>query len=171
MGKLSDVPDMQRVMEKSIRNSARKHYSDEQIDALTQSYKEQYNDFILNTQFEVVIAEHRDRISGFGAIDYQYSSINSLFVHPEFMGQGIGESILKKLENMAKEWFCDGLMVFASINAAGFYEKYGYTEIRNVDIETPDGRFVPSVLMSKEFEGCKFTLPIPDGMVEFRSDF
>ena len=151
-GSMIDVEDMQSIMEKALNEQANQEYTDRELKALTQSYKKLFTGLLVNVSSIVYIAILNGEKAGFGGVTLTYKNINALFVKPEYMSQGVGSDLLELLEDEARDEGLDGLSVFASINAVGFYENSGYRKYSEERIETPDGRSVPSVLMTKEFE-------------------
>jgi ribosomal protein S18 acetylase RimI-like enzyme len=57
--------------------------------------------------------------------------IHSLFVHPEFQGQGVGSKLLAKLELTATDAKTNVIWLSSSVAAKGFYAKFGYSLVRS----------------------------------------
>ena len=78
----------------------------------------------------VVIAEHDERLIGFGCIDVNAKEqVRWIFIVPEFQSTGIGSRILNELETRA--WGC-GLRSIRLHSAPGaeiFYRKHGYSHV------------------------------------------
>lgn len=50
----------------------------------------------------------------------------SLYVHPQFLGIGVGKRLLAHIENVAKTMGIEIMHCQSSVNAKKFYEKHGY---------------------------------------------
>lgn len=81
---------------------------------------------------KVYVALENSNIIGTAGIDKSWYNDNgeywilSVFVKPENHSEGIGKSLIYKLEEYAKEINARKLVVPASITACGFYHKLGY---------------------------------------------
>ena len=123
------------IRTEKITNS--KDYSEEWINALEK--RAQPSDILERagwTHFYVV--EENDTIIGCGAIGPYWgseteSSLFSIFVLPEYQGNGIGRKIIETLEQ--DEYFLRAKRteVAASITAVNFYRKLGYDYKNGVD--------------------------------------
>lgn len=148
----SDVPRLQEILESAIEYSAREYYTEDEIASLTHSYTSVYSTMILTVGSEVLVAKDGDEITGFGAVELDFSVIESLFVSPQNMGEGIGSSILSVMEERLKSVGKRGVCVFSSLNAVEFYENNGYERHSERMIDAPDGSQVPAVFMWKDFD-------------------
>jgi ribosomal protein S18 acetylase RimI-like enzyme len=85
---------------------------------------------------EFLVAELNGEILGMGAfrkISESCAEIKRMRVHPDHWRQGIGQSILTRLKQMAKEKGYTTLVLDTTIHqvaAQGLYLKNGYTELR-----------------------------------------
>lgn len=80
--------------------------------------------------WHVTLAERGDNILGFVATIAAASTLNELFVRPEFLGLGIGHVLLAQ----AKAEMPDGFTLFtatANARARHFYEKAGLKNLRD----------------------------------------
>ena len=75
--------------------------------------------------------------------------IRSLFVHPERAGRGLGRRLVAMIEASARAAGRTAFVVRASLNAVGFYEKMGYTEVERSHWPLPSGLELEHVLMAK----------------------
>lgn len=82
----------------------------------------------------------------------RYKQIDSETIRPgriavlkEYRKQGLGELVVKALEDFGKEKGCTASIIHGELTAAEFYEKLGYT--RDSDVYEEDG--VPCVSLIK----------------------
>ena len=81
---------------------------------------------------KVYVALKNNNVVGTAGLDKSWYNddgeywILSVFVKPENHGEGIGKSLIHKVEEYAKEINVKKLVVPASITACGFYHKLGY---------------------------------------------
>lgn len=125
----SDLNEMQRLYVETIRTVCSKDYNQEQIDVWTASVQNQERwNAILKDQI-VIIAEKNNKITGFGTLrDNDY--IDLFYIHKDFQRVGIGNSILSQIEVQAKKSRNNILTSDVSITAKSFFEKMGFTVIK-----------------------------------------
>ncbi|WP_277553540.1 GNAT family N-acetyltransferase [Halobaculum limi] len=61
-------------------------------------------------------------------------TIEAVYVHPEYAGEGVGSALLRDLEREARDHGLASLGMHASLNAVSFYGHHGYartTEVRH----------------------------------------
>ncbi len=95
-----------------------------------------------------IIAEENGIIVGFGDMD-DSGYLDRLYVHKEYQGNGIASSIIRKLEQAVK---LKGVLIFsthASITAKPFFEKHGYTVVRQ-NIVTRNNVELINFIMKKQ---------------------
>ena len=126
----TDAKEVSDLIAKTLRTTNSRDYSSEYIEndirLLTPAYLIRRSQW---THFYVVCDE--DMIIGCGAIGPYWgkpdeSSLFTIFVLPEYQGQGIGRKIIETLER--DEFFLRAkrIEIPASITACGFYRKMGY---------------------------------------------
>lgn len=91
----------------------------------------------LSQQGPMYVATLDHQIVGCGAIHYSKKSssegtLKTIFVLPEFHGQGIGQQILKHLEQVAIQLGVQRLLANASITAYDFYLRNGYQPLHGI---------------------------------------
>ena len=90
------------------------------------------------------VACDHEVIVGCGAIGAYWgkedeSSLFSIFVLPEYQGQGIGRMIIEMLEQDELFLRAKRIEVPSSVTGVGFYKKLGYTPKHDVDIPDDEG--------------------------------
>ena len=61
--------------------------------------------------------------------------VRAVYVHPAFARQGVGRALYADLERWARARGVDSLGLWASLNAAGFYERQGFERVAEHDHE------------------------------------
>ena len=86
---------------------------------------------ILSKIKTLLVAEDEGMILGIGGIENDF--ISSVFVDPDQQGKGIGQSIMKTLEAIAKEKH-QYVFLYSSLTAESFYASIDYSVVkRNTD--------------------------------------
>jgi putative acetyltransferase len=85
-------------------------------------------------ELEVWVAERDGIVAGWGAICGD--RLEGLYIAAEFAGQGIGAGLLGRMEGLIFERGFPLVHLDASVNARGFYLRYGY---RAIGTQTPKG--------------------------------
>ena len=50
------------------------------------------------------------------------------YVHPEYLGLGIGAKVLTMVESQARHWGLEGIKLVSTTTAKPFYERHGYSQ-------------------------------------------
>jgi N-acetylglutamate synthase-like GNAT family acetyltransferase len=81
------------------------------------------------TQRRVRVAVEDDDVVGFAAFSLasRITELNDLFVDPDFMGRGIGRALVADVVATSRSLGAAQVEVTANEDAAGFYEKAGFT--------------------------------------------
>ena len=62
--------------------------------------------------------------------------ITGIYVHPDFLRQGVGSRLLEKIIEDAREKGLEELHCESSVTAKGFYREYGFKVVEEVVHET-----------------------------------
>lgn len=122
-----DKEDLWLIQTRAIRQQGPTHYTAEQVDAWAggNSYRpEMYTESIDDNS--VWVAECDGIVVGFTLLNKKESELRGLYVHPDFMGNGIGRLLFERLQQEAHDLGIVRLHVKASLNAAAFYERMGF---------------------------------------------
>ena len=130
----SDCEEMARLFYDTVHSVNAKDYSSEQlnawatgtinIDSWNQTFLEHYT----------IVAVADEKIVGFGDID-STGYLDRLFVHKDKQGKGIASALCNELEKHAMEHEVSAITTHASITAKPFFEKRGYSSIKEQQAE------------------------------------
>ena len=78
----------------------------------------------------VFVAQMAGRVVGTASLNGD--AVKGVFVEPEAQGRGIGQALMREIETLARAGAVLELRLQASITARGFYEKLGFSAVREV---------------------------------------
>ncbi|MFD0893682.1 GNAT family N-acetyltransferase [Luteolibacter ambystomatis] len=105
-----------------------------------------------------IVEDDLGAITAFSEFDAADGHIPSLFVHPDFILQGLGSHLLRNIARQAGHHGIPRLTVYASLPAAGFYEKCGFTAEPQRMMHFSGGIGLPYIPMHLHVEGGGFLL-------------
>ena len=128
-----DCEALLRLFYDTVHTVNVRDYTKEQLDAWATGQEDMESwDRSFREHFTVVAVSGGELV-GFGDID-ETGYLDRLYVHKDHQGEGIGSAICSVLEEKA-----DGTVVtHASITAKPFFEKRGYSLIREQRVERRD---------------------------------
>jgi len=88
-----------------------------------------------------------DKVACFGELNIEKQLLLSLFVSPDFAGQGIGKEMLGFLITKASDAGIKVVKIDSSLNAANFYLRNGFVEKNKSDFTTQNGVVLSSIQM------------------------
>jgi putative acetyltransferase len=105
-------------------------YSQKEIDAWKiADTPEKVKERIRDKKRYMCIAENNNEIIGIGTL--KGNIITAVYVKSDRVGKGVGSSILKRLENVARKGGYTELSLDSSLTAVKFYKNHGYEKVRN----------------------------------------
>ena len=126
----ADCPQLADLFYHTVHTVNTKDYTEEQVNAWAtgqvdleawdRSFREHYT----------VVAEENGLLVGFGDID-QTGYLDRLYVHKDYQGRGIATAVCNQLEQAV----AGGIVTHASLTARPFFEKRGYTVLREQQVE------------------------------------
>lgn len=129
---VEDAKEVSDLVVRTLRETNIEDYSEEYIENDVEKMDENF--FIERAKWTncyVFIDENTEKIIGVGSIGSYWgsrteSSLFTIFVSPDYQGQGIGEKIIQTLES--DEYFLKStrIEIPSSITALNFYRKFGY---------------------------------------------
>lgn len=111
-----------------------------------------------------VVAEVDGSVAGFGhlvppgeredADAAEPAEVVAVYVHGDHARRGVGTALLDHLEAAARERGAGALVLTASLNAVGFYERHGYERVREAVHETTGGVELDVLDMRKDLDAA-----------------
>ena len=93
------------------------------------------------------VATINEKIAGFCDISLN-NEFWGLYVHKDFIGQGVGTKLIKIAEQKLQEQGCKKVTLQATITAKEFYKKQGYKIVKK-SFHNIDNHHLPIFIMSK----------------------
>jgi ribosomal protein S18 acetylase RimI-like enzyme len=124
---------------------------------LTSGYNSQQIESLVRSQASArlakdeigIVAEYQDEIIGFASILIYQSRISGVYVHPNFMRQGIGTKLLAAVEEIAVNQMHKVMHVTASLPAVNFYQARGYQLINKSGFYSENTSWIPCINLQK----------------------
>lgn len=142
--KPSDCPEMAELFYNTVHTVNAKDYTKEQLDAWASGTVDldAWNRSFL--EHDTVVAVEDDRIVGFGDMD-STGYLDRLYVHADAQKKGVAAAICDELERGVN----GKIVTHASITAKPFFEKRGYTAVKEQQVER-QGILLTNFVMEKE---------------------
>lgn len=136
------------VHRQSVRGIASKYYRDEVIDAWAS--KEPEDSPLDEKKVRFVAETDEGEVIGFSDYNKETNELSGLYVKPSFAGRGLGEKLLQKAEEDAKENGLDHLWCKSTATAKEFYRKHGYNTTEETTHELEEGIEMKAYKMEKK---------------------
>lgn len=139
----ADSKEVSDLIVKTLREVNIKDYSKEYIEKEVQRL--QPNNILKRAEWtHFYVACDGNKIVGCGAIGPYWdkvdeSSLFTIFVLPDYQGQGIGRKIIETLEKDEYFMRANRIEIPASITATPFYIKMGYTYKNGISVPDEEG--------------------------------
>ena len=143
-------------MQDSIFELCRDHYSLSKLEAYL-NYQPSKIRFekLMGDQIIIVATQNvhgePNKLVGFSRFDPAHALLESLCVLPQFSRQGIGRSLLRYIEDVARSLKLPEVSVHSSLNAIVFYQRCGYRQQDLFYLQCNDGKKIESVRFTKTF--------------------
>lgn len=145
---VADIPSLWELRTRAIRVSCASHYSQDIIDTWCAAGPPDKMAALLAAGGGLVMEEAGQPL-GFAILNLETGELDAAFVEPGQQGRGIARQLLAALDAMAIERGFRRLFLSASLNAAPFYERAGYVEVRREIYPHRSGLQLESVYMEK----------------------
>ena len=146
-----DLPEVAAMHRASILDLCAAHYSAAELSLWTDALQPaKYTALLAGRQF--LVAEEDGQILGFGVLDLSQSLINATYVSPKAVRRGVGRSLVKAMEDLAKQGGVSRLHLSSTLNAVRFYERLGYVQKEASFNRLPTGTELPCVVMTKDLK-------------------
>jgi putative acetyltransferase len=129
LASLVDLPALQQLFVLTIRHTCQNDYTKQQIEAWSASVKNRQRWTELVEQQYVLVAESAGQIAGFGSLENE-DYLDFLFVHPDFLRQGIASLLFEGLKKEAMRKGATKMSADVSITARPFFERQGFLVVR-----------------------------------------
>jgi len=150
MATAADAPALGALVQRAIRTSNSADYEPAIIESMCANFEP---DKLLERMAvrDVFAAVNDDHIIGTVSFSLPRAKLYSLFIEPRIQRGGIGQRLVRHIEQHATGFGCTSLQLSASITAKSFYERLGYETITFEDrTTTNDGS---TWLMRKALQG------------------
>jgi putative acetyltransferase len=144
LAKSEDIEKVLELQSSSIRLMS-PDYNPRQIESLVKSQTSarfHHNEILF-------LASYKDELVGFACLINNSFQIGGLYVHPNFLRQGIGTQLLEVIEKTAIEKGCQAISVLSSLTAINFYKARGYQGIRQSGFFSEQDVWIPCLLLNK----------------------
>jgi len=142
--KNTDFDEIAALFYNTVHSINRKDYSQNQVDVwgTGKLAVDTWNKSLLENYS--IVAVEDGRIVGFGDIDHT-NYLNRLYVHKDFQGSGVATAICDELEKQVNG---SSISVHASITAKPFFEKRGYSVLKEQQVKL-SGILLTNYVMEK----------------------
>ncbi|MFZ2869773.1 GNAT family N-acetyltransferase [Zavarzinia sp.] len=123
-----DVGPLLALFRDSVRNVARRDYSEDQVRAWAPDEIDIAAFGARLGRQRVFVAVEGETIAGFAALD-GHGHVDLLFVHPDHQRKGAGRLLLQGVEETARAAGMPGLSAHVSLTARPLFEALGFTAI------------------------------------------
>jgi putative acetyltransferase len=123
--RFEDVPDILRLIERSIEGGCRQHYTPAQRRAVFLGYAQSLY-FEVMLPFDTVVAEADGKMVGAAQMDPGEGRLRALFVEGDAQGRGYGGQLLRWAVARARARGLRRLHGAMSLNAVPFYTRAGF---------------------------------------------
>jgi putative acetyltransferase len=121
-------------------------HSPEQVQCLITSQSTEMK--MSNQSF--LVAEINGVAIGFAALSRRALQIDAVYVHPQWMRQGVGKQLVAELEAVALAERYPKLNVVADLTASAFYQMQGYRVLKQFEYWMGNQSSVPCHLLEKQ---------------------
>ncbi|HTS51943.1 MAG TPA: GNAT family N-acetyltransferase [Burkholderiales bacterium] len=130
----ADLAALLSVFRRSVHDVAGHDYSPTQLEAWAPEHPDSE---AWSTRLEgggVFVCERDDEIVGFARVD-DAGYVDLLYVHPEFLRQGIGRALLQRMIAWVQSRSVRRLVSDVSITARPFFERAGFRLVEAQEVE------------------------------------
>ncbi|WP_102227219.1 GNAT family N-acetyltransferase [Acidimangrovimonas sediminis] len=125
----NDAASLSSLIQATIKISNARDYSPEVIERVAANFSQTTLRALIEKR-QILIALRGDTAVGTASLDHDV--VRTVFVHPDEQGQGIGQSLMVQIEDLARASGVQSLRVPASLTAEYFYTRLGYSFVKEV---------------------------------------
>lgn len=132
----------------SVRTLCVNDYTPEQIEAWVGNLTPEGHRNAIEKKSEIMfVADKKGIITGFYSLFD--NEVRAVYVHPDYVHQGVGKLLLEAVEKEAVYQHIEKLQLSASTNAQSFYQACGYKVVEHSFHTLRSGVQIPCVYMEK----------------------
>ncbi|WGV25602.1 GNAT family N-acetyltransferase [Halotia branconii] len=145
LSKAEDLENILKLQAESLR-ALSPNYNFNQIESLIRNQRLAR----LQINESIIVAKYNNQIVGFASLLNQQPRIGGIYVHPNFVRQGIGTQMLGAIEEIARQNKYKVIEVISSLSSVNFYQKSGYQIIRESDFYCENNVWITCVNLEKQ---------------------
>lgn len=146
----ADIMALRELFAQSIEELTQDDYDEEQRLAWVSAAEDAAAFGERLAQMLTLVVQADGEYLGFAALQ-DNKTIDMLYVHPYYAGEGVGSALVAALEKIAAARGCEELSVDASDTAEPFFEKLGFVPVRRNSIPRED-QWLSNTTMSKRLK-------------------
>jgi GNAT superfamily N-acetyltransferase len=172
LAQLADVPELNRLIEASVRGLQANDYSQRQIEGALGTALGLDTQLVLDATYFIAFPAEQPHVlvacGGWSKRRTLFGSdggsgrnaafldpltdaarIRAIFVHPNWARQGLGSLMLEHCESAAQREGFRRFEMGSTLTGVPLYRLRGYTELERVDVPLPNGEVLPVIRMQK----------------------
>lgn len=130
----SDLDSILELFYHNIHTVCVHDYTLEQLDAWAPANPDVYRWQVSLNRNHTLVVEKDSQIIGFGDVG-ETGYLDRLYVHPDYLHQGIASLLVEQLEKYAKAKGISFMNTAASVTSRPFFEKQGYNVLEEQIVE------------------------------------
>lgn len=130
----TDLNDVMQLFYDNVHTVCVHDYTKEQLDAWAPENPDIYHWEASMNKNHTLVVEKDDKIIGFGNVG-ETGYLDRLYVHADYLHQGIATMIVNQLEKYAKAKGIVFMNTAASVTSKPFFEAKGYTVLEEQTVE------------------------------------
>ncbi len=136
-----DADQIAQLFHQTVREVNRRDYSSAQVKAWAPDDLYFRNWAEVCTQRFTYVADQAGVILGFGELEFD-GHIDCFYCHKEYQNCGVGRKIYQAIERKGLEFGLERLFVEASVTAKPFFERMGFSVIREQQVSCRGETFI-----------------------------
>ncbi|MBY6105499.1 GNAT family N-acetyltransferase [Ferrimonas balearica] len=143
----SDADAVLRLRQRAILHGCAGHYPAADLALWSQGAASEA--FLSDLEQHFYLLEQDGVLAGSGMVNLEDGRIDAIFTDPDWVGQGVGSTLMVHLEALARAHGLAELTLDATLNAAPFYRRCGFVGEAQSQYHSPRGLILDCVPMRK----------------------
>ncbi|MBY6186567.1 GNAT family N-acetyltransferase [Marinobacter hydrocarbonoclasticus] len=143
----ADAAAVMRLRRRAILAGCKGHYAAEDLAIWTEG--EPGEAFLADLERAFYLVEANGELAGSGMVDLKTGQVDAIFTDPDWTGQGVAAAMMAHLEALARQQGLAKLTLDATLNAAPFYRRCGFSGEALSHYHSPRGLTLSCVPMEK----------------------